>query len=412
MPWLVCLGAGCSDHVASSKRHPAPGEGAAPATSAPDPVEPAEPEPAAADPSEPNTGDSENAGGAPSMADSGAAGSSPSVISVGQELRIDVGIDGPAFVQLSTASEVAIDGGDAASLDWDLVFRGGDLFTNGGASGAGQGAAFGPLPLSYFLAAEDPTDVPFLIEDKSAGAFRDWYAYDEQWHALYSRFHDYGVKSGEQLFKLQVLGYYGDFQGAPISALYQLRYAEVTPGAQGSLVEVMNLDATAGGLGGSDSEPGGCLSLATGQQQALTPSAALASTSWDLCFRRDAISVNGGLGGPGGVTAVDLDAAATEIEMLSELKTRSAAGSAAAFAALDAAALSSPELEYHGDRIVSAFTDGWLDTSQEPARLLTDASWLVVGADGASRFLLVFSRLEPGSSAEARSVVLRIQRVR
>ncbi|HYQ18870.1 MAG TPA: hypothetical protein VEQ58_24005, partial [Polyangiaceae bacterium] len=229
---------------------------------------------------------------------------------------------------------------------------------------------------------------------------------------LYSRFHSYGVKSGERLFKVQLLGYYGDVQGAPISALYQLRYAEVTPQQRGTVVQVTNLDATAGGLGGGDDQTSGCLTLSTGNQQQLTTSQTAQSSLWDVSFRRDSVSVNGELGGPGAVSAVDLDAAKTEVETLDGVKALSADGTAAAFDALDYDALTQPSLRYRGDRIVSAFSDAWVDTSITPPRLADDNTWLVVGADGKSRFLLGITTLENSTTGAAGTVVLRIQRVR
>jgi hypothetical protein len=342
-----------------------------------------------------------------------ASGDPPEDFRVGVELRVTVARDASTFVNLAAAKVVDI--GEAEprqSTDWDLAFRGWDIFTNGGASGGGKGAAFGPLPFTYFLAAVEPRDVPFLFEDKAAGAFRDWYFYDGQWHSLYSRFHAYGVRSGERLFKLQLLGYYGDVQGAPISGLFRLRYAEVTPESAGKIVEVSKLDATAGGLGGDDQAASGSLTLATGEQQQLTPSQAAESSLWDLRFRRDSVSVNGGLGGPGQVTAVDLDAAATESETLEEIKTRSPENQASAFAALDYDALTLPDHKYRGDRIVSALTEAWADLSVDPPQLVDDASWLVAGADGKSRFLVGFTRLEHSTTESPGTVVMRIVKVR
>jgi len=356
-------------------------------------------------------GEPTSAAGSSGGASSAAGGDAADDFSVGKALRIDVEVDDPTFVQLSTASVIQVDGDYQASGDWDLAFQGWELFTNGGASGAGKGGAFGPLPFTYFLAGEDP-DVPFVIEDKAAGAFRDWYVYDGKWHTLYSRFHSYGIRRGDRVFKLQLLGYYGDIQGAPISALYQLRYAEVTPTANGSNVVVSNLDATAGGLGGDADAPSACLTLGTGEQQRLTPEAALESSSWDVCFRRDSISVNGGLGGPGGVTAVDLDAAETEGETLDAAKLLTPESEAASFDALDFEALTAEESKYHGDRVVSAFTDAWLDRSVEPAAFSQDSTWLVVGADGTSRYLLGFTALEDSTAEAAGTVVMRIQQVR
>ncbi len=332
---------------------------------------------------------------------------------LGAELDIEVSADAPTFVALSSASIIDLDGDErAAAPQWDLAFQGWDILTNGGASGSGEGGAFGPLPQAYLLAERDPTDLPFVIADKAAGAFLNWYFYDGQWHALYSRFHRYGVRSGGRLFKVQVLGYYGEVQGAPITALYRLRYAEVTAEGSGEVVEVPQLDATAGGLGGDDSAASACLSLRTGELMQLTPSRAASSTRWDLCFRRDSISVNGGLGGPGDVTAVDLDAEDSEHETLERLKERTAESEAAAFADIDFVVLSAEDLKYRGDRVVSAFTEAWADAATEPPSLPANRTWLVVGADGRSRFLVGLTGLEGSTPEAAGKVGLRIVQVR
>lgn len=395
---------GCGDERAQST-HPAPGGGVLSSGGASSRA--GSTSTSTSDGGEPSPPESSTAG-----ASSGAGGEPSEVFTIGTELRIDVEVDDPTFVQLSTASVVRVERDYQASGDWDLAFQGWDVFTNGGVSGVGKAAAFGPLPFTYWAAAKDPKDIPFLIEDKTAGAFLDWYLYDGQWHALYSRFHRYGVKSGERLFKVQLLGYYGEVQGAPVSALYQLRYAEVMPEGSGPPTTLGNVDATAGGLGGDAAAPSRCLTLGRGEQQALTPKAALESSSWDLCFRRDTISVNGGLGGPGGVTAVDLDAAETEAETLDTAKLLTPEGEIASFKAVDYEMLTAPGLKYRGDRIVSAFTEVWVDRALEPAVLPKDSTWLVVGADGKSRYLLGFTGLERSTAEAAGTVVMRIQQVR
>jgi hypothetical protein len=390
--------AACEEGAPSTKRQSAPGEGVVPragTASRPD--------------DEPAPDETDAGGSASDDGGAGAAGASPNDSpdpDLGTELRISVTADAPTFVSLTAASEVD------ESDDWDLVFRGWDIFTNGGASGGGKGAAFGPLPFSYFLAGEEPGDVPFLIEDKAAGAFRDWYAYDGEWHALYSRFHTYGVKSGGRTFKVQLLGYYGDVAGAPISALYQLRYAEVTEASLGQIVVVENLDGTAGGLGGDDGSASGLLSLRSGERLELAPEAAAQSRLWDLSFRRDSISINGGLGGPGDVTAVDLQADETAGETLSVVKARTAESEAAAFAAVDYGALNAVSLKYRGDRVVSAFSEAWVELGSTPPRLAEDDTWLVAGADGASRFLVALTALQGVTGASPGKVIMRIQKLR
>ncbi|MBL9028825.1 MAG: HmuY family protein [Myxococcales bacterium] len=311
---------------------------------------------------------------------------------------------GVAFVDLDTVAVVA------ETADWELKLEGLDVYTNGGVSGSGQSAAFGPQDDLLFLGSEVPGDIPFMIEDEPGGAFFDWYDYDGATHALYSRYHVIGVRRGDDLFKVQVLGYYGEEQGAPISALFQLRSARVGSGGSEATMTWENIDGTAGGTSPTDSDPSGCIVLATGSRLALTPAQAAASTEWDLCFRRDAISVNGGDGGPGGVEAVNLQAAEITSEALDEVKSRTAASEQAAFDAVGYAQLTVPGVDWRGDGVVSAFTGKWIDRSVEPYAPVS-ATWIVAGADGVTPFFVAFEKFEGASAASPGIVRIRVKKV-
>jgi len=310
-------------------------------------------------------------------------------------LTVPVSATRVTYVNLATPA-VVTESDPKRSTAWDLAFTGYDILTNGGLSGPGGGSAFGPLSISVFAFPDEPVDVPFLIRDRAGGAFLGWYAYDGSTHTLYSRYHTYGIASGGHLYKLQILGYYGDVQGAPVSALYQIRYAEVTADGIGDTVTLQNVDATLGetpdGPAPSTDAPGPCIALATQTITQLSPNDAATSTDWDLCLRRDAISVNGELGGPGDVAAVDLDATANEV--LADVKTRTADNQQAAFDAVDDAALTSPDLTYRGDFVTSAFSDKWADLSTSPPVPTASTAFLVVGADGKARYLVAFNAFE------------------
>src|SRR5690606_32622944 len=129
----------------------------------------------------------------------------------------------------------------------------------------------------------------------------------------------------------------------------------------GETVTLTQIDGTASGAGGYDVAPADCLDLASGKLIPLTPEQASASSDWHLCFRRDAITVNGELGGPGNVGAVNLDAASLKSETPDQIKARTADTELARFEAVDAATFASAN--FRGDRIVSAFDGGWADLS-------------------------------------------------
>lgn len=324
------------------------------------------------------------------------------------ELAFDVSATRPTYVNL-TSGRVVEPNDPKHSTEWDLAFVGYDVLTNGGISGSGGGKAFGPLDVSYFAFPDEPVDVPFLIADAAGGVFLRWYAYDGSNHTLYSRYHLYGLRSGAELYKLQILGYYGEVAGAPVSALFHLRYAAVTPDGSGETHEITDLDGTLDGDASDSNVASGCLVLATGETLRLTPAEAAASTAWDICFRREAISVNGELGGPGDVAGVDLDADATSDEALALVKKRTAGSTSAAFDTADEATLTAPNLVYRGDYVTSAFTGKWADLRQTPPAPVPSTAFLVVGADGQARFIVAARSFEGASSASPGTVTLAIQ---
>ncbi|MFT3774938.1 MAG: HmuY family protein [Minicystis sp.] len=328
---------------------------------------------------------------------------------VGTALSVPVAAGKRTFVSLRTPAVVTPADG-ATSTDWDLAFEGLDIYTNSGPSGPGEGGAFGPHPAEAFLADVAP-EGPFVTADETGGAFVDWYAYDGATHTLWNRYHVYGIEREERAWKVQVLGYYADVEGAPVSAMYTVRYAEVFAGSVGETVELKGIDGTAGGPSSPADVPSECLDLATGQRTMLTPEAARASNAWDLCFRRAAISVNGELGGPRGVRAADLDGALTAGEELTALQAKTADTEAPHFAAVGSKELNNPALVYRGDRVVSAFSDHWLAPDTSPPAP-APATWLVVGADGASRFLVTFDGFEGATSEAPGTVKLRVKAVK
>jgi hypothetical protein len=314
-------------------------------------------------------------------------------------LSVEVTATRTTYVDLAVPEVVTVSD-PRTSLAWDLAFNGYDVLTNGGLSGPGAGWAFGPLPVSFFAFPDEPIEAPFRILDGAGGTFLGWYAYDGTTHSVYSRYHVYGLRSRGKFYKLQLLGYYGDVEGAPVSALYQLRYAEVTADGVGETAEIVDLNGTLDGAAPGPDVPGGCLELESGTTTQLSPNEAAESRDWDICFRREAISVNGGIGGPGDVTGIDLDAPFTEIETLSKVKARTAESERARFDAVDYETLTAPELEYRGDFVTSAFTGKWVELSLAPPAPKPSVAFLVTGADGTSHYLIAFNGFD-GADAEA-----------
>lgn len=319
----------------------------------------------------------------------------------GSVLSVPVPESGRVYVALGP---LALVGTSSASTDWDLAFEGRDVFTNGGASGPGKGGAFGPLDPAIFDTGKLP-DLPFLAEDTAGGPFATWYEYDEPTHALWSRYHVYGLRDGNRYYKLQILSYYGEVGGAPVSALYRLRYAEVGAGGVGPTTTLDHVDATSEGASTPGDTPGACLDLATGKSRVLTVTEGASSSDWHLCFRRDRVSLNGGLSGPRGVEAADLDASQTAAETLPALQKKTAESELGRFDAVTYASLTAPAVAYHGDdQIRSAFTDQWLASGPGPLSP-EPGTWLVAGASGA-RHLVRFPRFEGATASSPGAVEL------
>ncbi len=324
----------------------------------------------------------------------------------GTPLTIEVAPDARTFVELATPSVISVDGDGSTSIAWDLAFSGREIFTNSGVSGPGNARGFGPLPAPTFLSDTAP-ETPVTFEDRAGGAFLDWYDYDDT--LLYSRYHVYGVRDGDLFYKVQILGYYGEQAGAPVSGLYQVRYAEVADSGPGATQELTDVNATAGGAAGSG--PAACLDLATGEVTELSLADAKQSDAWHLCFHREAVLVNGGEGGPRGVVAVDLHAAETAAETEAEIQARTADSELGRFDGVDFAMLSDASLDWRGDGVVTPFAARWLEAGTSPPAVV-DEVWLVVAADGASNYLMAFDALEGDPREGPATLQVRVKSVR
>lgn len=332
-------------------------------------------------------------------------GTTPTPNLPGTALEVEVPAAGKVFVSYKEPRIVTPVGDGSTDTTWDIAFENYEIYTNSGVSGSGDGGAFGPLDLVTFDEGVAPT-VPFLTEDQTGGPFSDYWAYDASAHVLWVRYHVFGVREGDKRWKVQILSYYGEQQGAPVSAIYRLRWAEVTSAGVGTTKELADIDGTAGGSQPTDNTPNECLDLSTGARVFHTPDEARKTQDWHLCFRRAVISVNGELGGPRGVTAVDLHASESKSETIDLLKTRSDQSELPRFDAVGLAELNAPNLIWRGDRVLSAFSDYWVDPIEKtPAQF----SWLTQAADGATRYLLVFDRFQGSTPTSPGKVFLRIR---
>lgn len=339
-----------------------------------------------------------------------AGGDAGETFTTGEQLEVTVPPVGRVHVKLSSPPAVVTPSDPKGDRGWDLAFEGVDVFTNSGPSGGGSSSAFGPLDTIVFIADQIPT-TPFLSPDTTGGAFIRWWFYGggAADHALFSRFHVYGIKDGDKLYKVQVLNYNGVRNGAPTKALYRVRWAEVTAAGLGPTKELADLDGTANGKQGTPDAKAECLDLGTSARVMLTAAESRGSNAWHLCFLRENISVNGEIGGPREVGAVDLDAASSATETLSATINKSPESELAKFDAVNAQSLAAQP--FRGDRVISAFGALWLERGVAPI-VPSKSAWLVVGADGKSNYLVGFARFEGATATSPGKIVMRVKSVK
>jgi hypothetical protein len=350
---------------------------------------------------------SDSAGSKATSGSGAEAGADADTFSTSAELQVPVGA-GRVYVKLASPPAIVTPADPKTDKGWDLAFEGLDVFTNSGPSGAGLGASFGPLDPIVFIDDAAPA-TPFLATDTTGGAFIRWWFYGGAAanHALYTRFHVYGVQDGAKQYKVQVLNYYGVRDGAPIAALYRVRWAEVTGAGTGPVQDLADLDGTADQADAAGKSE--CLDLGTGARMMFTATEARASSAWHLCFRRENISVNGEVGGPRGVGAVDLDAASSPTEKLGDVVQLTPESQLARFDAVTAQSLAGQP--FRGDRIVSGFGTLWLERGLLPVAP-SKSAFVVRGADNTSMYLVGFARFDGASATSPGTVVMRVKSVK
>ncbi len=151
----------------------------------------------------------------------GAARSATVDVSGGQEM----------YFNLSSGEPVAL-ADPSTSLDWDLHFSGYVIRLNGGISGPGQGGAFPAYQTDQTF--EDIAEAMGFgyFADKSGSAFSsdtgEWYSYDSNTHFLSTRNHVYVIDTGEGLYKMQLISYYREVEGSPVSGFITFRWRPLT----------------------------------------------------------------------------------------------------------------------------------------------------------------------------------------
>ena len=158
---------------------------------------------------------------------------------------------------------------------------------------------------------------------------------------------------------------------------YSLRFGEVPAAGAASLRQVSNLDA---------SKQAVYLDLATGMPVPLSEAEARTSSAWDIGLRRSEVIINGGVAGPKGVRAVDLDSGRSErVEAVCGMTE---ASERPRIEGVDAAKLADSQLRWTASELEDAFQEKWFTYGSGQARGMGPAigTWIVRGADGTSHF--------------------------
>ena len=140
---------------------------------------------------------------------------------------VEVSGGGEAYFSLDSGEQVT-PADPAGSMDWDLHFSGYVIRLNGGISGPGEGGAFPAYETGQtFEEIEEAMGFGYF-PDKAGSAFSgdsgEWYSYDSDTHILTTRNHVYVIDTGEGFYKMQLLNFYREVEGSPVSGFITFRW--------------------------------------------------------------------------------------------------------------------------------------------------------------------------------------------
>jgi len=149
-----------------------------------------------------------------------------------QSATVDVSGGAEIYFNLSLGEEI-VPADLASSTEWDLHFSGYAIRLNGGLSGPGEAGA---IPI--FQSGVNFEDITKANEsgghyfaDRAGSAFStdsgDWYNYDSTTHLLSSKNHVYVIDTGSALIKMQILNYYREVEGTPMSGFITFRWLPI-----------------------------------------------------------------------------------------------------------------------------------------------------------------------------------------
>jgi hypothetical protein len=156
------------------------------------------------------------------------SGNSPTFSGAPDTLRFDASSGGPIYVDFSTGS-VVTPADPRISTDWDLAFTNYDIHQNSTVFGPGACGTYEIWqdqtdPTNFSETNSAPTAPQAYFPDNLGSVMANWYNYDGNTHILSSKSHVYAIRSGSHHYKLQIITYYKDIGGTPVSGYYTFRW--------------------------------------------------------------------------------------------------------------------------------------------------------------------------------------------
>lgn len=160
------------------------------------------------------------------------AGESPDFPGTPDTISFDGSGGGPVYIDFS-AGTVTNPPDPMNSTDWDIAFEAYEVHQNCSVFGPGSAATY-----EVWMDQDDPTDfyeTPSAPEEPNAyfpddfgSVFSTWYEYSgPPLHRLTSYEHVYVIRNGANHYKMQILNYYQDIDGEPVSGYYTFRWVRL-----------------------------------------------------------------------------------------------------------------------------------------------------------------------------------------
>ncbi len=157
------------------------------------------------------------------------AGESPDFPGNPDTISFDGSSGGPVYIDFS-AGAVTNPPDPSNSTEWDILFEAYEVLQNCTLFGIGSAATY-PVwmdqgdPADFYETTSAPEEPNAYFPDDFGSVFSNWYAYSgPPLHRLTSYERVYVARNGGNRYKMQILNYYQDIDGEPVSGYYAFRW--------------------------------------------------------------------------------------------------------------------------------------------------------------------------------------------